>query len=185
MSAVVVFVDDAVRGWLPSVCAKDGVPTADRIVIHEQIGSSSLGLAWILLLLGPLGWVGLLLVAASRGRDEMLTVQVPLCDDDYGRLVMARRTRTAWVLAAVAAVLVWLVLSVVQVGNVTSGRGWVLAGLVAFAAFALGAIQAQWRLGRQQIGVGLDASRRWVTLSGVDSRFAAAVEAGRSRSDRS
>lgn len=28
-----VFVDDAVRGTLPEVCAKDGAPTTDRMVV--------------------------------------------------------------------------------------------------------------------------------------------------------
>jgi hypothetical protein len=92
MGTALVFVDDAVRGTLPAVCVKDGVPTADQLVMREQLGDrAGLGVLWLLLLAGPLGWLGLLIVATSRsGRGEVLTVQVPMSEPAYQRLRAAR-----------------------------------------------------------------------------------------------
>ncbi len=39
MAAVMVFVDDAVLGHLPSVCAKDGVSTDDRLTLTQNVGT--------------------------------------------------------------------------------------------------------------------------------------------------
>ena len=51
-----------------------------------------LGIAWLLLLGGPVGWLGLLLYAILR-REESLTVRLPYCDAAYNELVQARRMR--------------------------------------------------------------------------------------------
>src|SRR5687767_10420348 len=95
MASVTVFVDDAVRGELPRMCARDGVPTRDALSRHEEIGSrSGLGVAWLLLLAGPLGWLGLLVIALSKsGRGEHLHVELPMSDGAYQRLRQARRLR--------------------------------------------------------------------------------------------
>ena len=60
--------------------------------------------------------------------------------------------------------------------------GWLLAGavLVAGLAVAGAATVGQWR---ERVDVGLDASRRWVTLQGVHPAFARACEAARDRTD--
>jgi len=60
MSNVTVFVDDAVEGTLPAVCARDGVPTDSSLRRHDDVGDrAGLGVAWLLLLAGPIGWLGL------------------------------------------------------------------------------------------------------------------------------
>src|SRR5579872_339974 len=73
-----VFVDDAVLGHLPPVCVKDGIPTSDSLVLTENVGGrTGLGIAWLLLLVGPLGWLGLLILSASRQSGDILTVTLP------------------------------------------------------------------------------------------------------------
>ncbi|MGQ0830433.1 MAG: hypothetical protein ACT4OV_02030 [Microthrixaceae bacterium] len=188
MAEVTVFVDDAVRGTLPSVCVKDGVATADQLAVRDELfrdgDRAGLGVAWLLLLLGPLGWIGLLLMLISRGqRGEVLTVQVPMTEAAYQRLRAARRLgRNA------------LVVGVVSGGVAVMAAGSALgnADAIASRTFALlagltlvGAIVARFVADRRErnatIGVDLDASRRWVTLSRVHPAFAAACQAHHQR----
>jgi hypothetical protein len=75
MASVSVFVDDAVLGRLPNVCAKTGTPADVRQRIDQARGG--LGAAWLLLLLGPIGWV-VFLVVALTSRPEILTVRLPM-----------------------------------------------------------------------------------------------------------
>jgi hypothetical protein len=165
MASVEVFVDDAVRGRFPSVCAKTGEPAVgvQRIVSHF----GGLGLAWLLVLLGPFGWLLLLLIALSHRR-EVLTVRIPMsraaCDAERD-LIRARLL--AWLVAA---------------GAFFSGYARLLAvavpvpiwmGLAVAAACV--AVVLHVVLQFRQVGVRLDASRRWVTLSGVHPDFVTAV----------
>jgi hypothetical protein len=180
MGQVAVFVDDAVRGTLPAVCAKDGVPTTDQMVVQDELGDrAGLGVAWLLLLLGPVGWLGLLIMFVSRGgRGEVLTVRVPMSGPAYERIRSARRLR--WVALAVGvisgAMALWALAS--------SGSGDNLAaraiGLMAASAL-IGSIIALFtadiRTRRATVEVDLDASRRWVTLSRVHPAFVAACQA--------
>jgi hypothetical protein len=57
----------------------------------------------------------------------------------------------------------------------------VLAAAVGAATLVavVAGLVANYRIGRQTVGVDLDASRRWVTLRNVDPAFAAALAAGR------
>jgi hypothetical protein len=48
--------------------------------------------AWLLLLAGPLGWIGLLLVAATRRSAETLTVTLPYCEATDLRMERAVRS---------------------------------------------------------------------------------------------
>lgn len=173
MAQSVVFVDDAVLGRLPPVCVIEGVPTVDRATITQEVGSAtSLGIAWLLLVLGPIGWLGLLVIAALRGRGEVLTVNLPY---STGALARANRQIRSRRLAA-------LVLACSLVGGLISlsraRTQWKLLA-VALAVVGLAALveatAASMRLRRLTVGLGLDASRRWVTLSGVHPNFAAAV----------
>ncbi len=72
-----VFVDDAVQGDLPEVCVIDGVATSDHLRLSQEVGArAGLGVAWLLLLAGPLGWVGLLVLSIARsGRGEVLIIR--------------------------------------------------------------------------------------------------------------
>ncbi len=59
MARAMVFVDDAVLGRLPGVCAKTEVSTADHLVQTVPVdGGQGLGIAWLLVLAGPIGWLG-------------------------------------------------------------------------------------------------------------------------------
>src|SRR5690606_18299 len=131
MAAVTVFVDRAVQGDFPRVCVIDGIDTADTLTVHREIGGGeSLGLAWLLLLAGPLGWLGLLVVASYRsGRAEVLTIRLPYSAAAYARLQAARRQRRiGWGLVA---------------AGVVAGLSVAVAGLwPAFAALAIGAAVA-------------------------------------------
>lgn len=182
MAEIVVFVDDVVRGTLPRVCAKDGVPTTDCLTMrHDLSAPAGLGLAWLLLLAGPLGWLGLVLVASARGsRAEILTVQIPLSEAAYQRRLAARGLRRrALAVGAVGSLIVLLNLR----GLGSPGR-LALVGVVAAAVLvALGAhLLAERRLRAEQVDVELDASRRWVTLRRVHPAFVqACLDAERRR----
>lgn len=173
-----MFVDDAVRGTLPGVCAKDGTVTASGMTIREVLGDrAGMGLAWLLLLAGPFGWLGLFVISVARGgRREVLTVKVPLSDPAYERLRTARRMQTVWLTTALLAPLA--LLAVLTTLDDTSMRRAV--GLLAAAGLVVsvaGLLVNEARLRRARIGVDLDASRRWVTLSGVHPAFVEACRA--------
>jgi hypothetical protein len=176
MADVTVFVDRAVQGDLPRVCVIDGVDTADSLAVRQEIGDgASLGVAWLLLLAGPLGWIGLLVVALYRsGRAEVLTVRLPYSAAAYARLQEARRQRRiGWGLVA-AGIVAGLVVAVA--GLWTAFATLVIGAAVAAGAWGLVEVaRSWWRLPRLSVGVELDASRRWVTLRSVHPRFAAAT----------
>ena len=155
-----MFVDDAVLGLLPPVCTKKGTPTGSRLRVVEEVGRSNrLGILWLLVLAGPLGWL-VLLALASRDTGERLAVELPLSDAAYAELGAARSLLTGWA----------------QLG--TAGLVLVIgAGL----ATVVGTMVGEWRLGRASVGVSLDASRRWVTLDGVHPGFAGACREHRLR----
>jgi hypothetical protein len=173
MTEVVVFVDDAVRGDLPDICSKDGAPATGRFRIVTEVGRSNrLGIAWLLVFAGPLGWL-VLLFLLGRDSGEQLAVELPYCDHDYERFVAARRLRTRFVLAATAClVALALLLLLGQLGGLE---------VLLFFGVAVAALVAAWvaeqRMSQATVGVTLDASRRWVTLQPVHPDFARACEA--------
>jgi hypothetical protein len=170
MAEVVVFVDDAVRGQLPDICVKDGVPARGRLrVVHEVNRSNRLGILWLLVFAGPPGWLVLLLLAA-RNDGEQLAVELPYSDEAYERLRGTRRSRNVAVFVGVfGAVGLLLLTAWAQLG--TGGFALIL-GAVVGALIAIGV--AEDRLARATVDVQLDASRRWVTLRRVHPTFAAA-----------
>ncbi|MGI9023105.1 MAG: hypothetical protein ACR2HV_07735 [Acidimicrobiales bacterium] len=170
MASATVFVDDAVLGRLPGICAQDGVATTSRFRIVEEIGGSArLGILWLLILAGPLGWI-VLLFLAGRDSGEHLAVEVPYSQAAYDRFVKGRRLwKGAIVLGAVAVVgLLWLT-AWANLGT----AGALLAFVCLFAAMVTVLI-GQWRMSTNLVGVRLDASRRWVTLTNLHPAFAAA-----------
>ena len=180
MASVMVFVDDAVLGHLAPVCAKSGVDTPDHLIMTVPVGGNEgLGLAWLLVLAGPLGWLGLIALQLTR-RAETLTVRLPYCDAAYDALRRVRRTRRNVGIVMVAAFLLALL---VAIPGTFSAR----AGAAALGAISVGLltmyITETVHIRRSSVGVALDGSRRWVTLSRVDELFAApAREAQRTRS---
>lgn len=173
MAEVTVFVDDAVTGRLPGVCAKAGVPASGRLRIVQEIGRSNrLGILWLLLLMGPLGWIALLFLA-SRDAGERLAVEVPYSDSAYEMIVGARRLRNGALLVGALGAIGLLLLAVWA----HLGQAGVLLMLVVAASAIVAAGIAEWRLQRASVEVALDASRRWVTLRGVHPAFVAACQA--------
>src|ERR1700724_578944 len=96
MDDITVFVDDAVLGRLPPVCIKHGDATNDTVVQTEAVGSSGLGILWLLLLIGPIGWIAAFILSmTSSPRGERLTVRLPLCEEAFGRNRTARRFKAS------------------------------------------------------------------------------------------
>lgn len=160
MASVEVFVDDAVRGDLPYLCAKTGRP-ADGVQ-RMSVPVRTLGAAWLLVFVGPIGWI-VLAVLATRGGDR-LTVRLPWSHAAADAERSAARIRTMSLLVAAAAL----------IADVGLGPDVVL-GVVFLLAIAAA---AAWHLAVQfrRIGIDLDASGRWVILRGVAPEFADAVE---------
>ena len=170
MAEAMAFIDDAVTGSLPDICVKDGVPSSGRLRVAQEIGRSNrLGILWLLVLAGPLGWIALLILM-GRSSSEELVVRLPYSDDAYERYERARRRRRTAMAAAVLAIVSVLVLTV------WAGLG--AAGALILVAVTVGSVVVlcvlDYRLGAASVGVRLDASRRWVTLTGVHPAFAAA-----------
>ena len=179
MANVTVFVDDAVLCDLPDVCVIDGITTADTLTFRQQVGGSAgLGVAWLLILAGPLGWLGLAVIALFRQSAEYLTVTLPYSENVQLRRVQAERAR----LRATVVVFVAFLLAIVAVVQGSSGYDLVALGLAAFGAGALiSLVMHATRIHHLSVQLKLDASRRWVTLCGVSPEFALAVERRASR----
>ena len=166
MAAVSVFVDDAVRGRLPLVCAKTGEPADLVIRIQKPVGGGLFGAAWLLVFLGPPGWAALFLVAILGPGQEYLTVRIPETHASYHREKQLERFRLAALIAGIALPLCGMLLP----GNLLAL--WLALG----AAFLVAALSLHLVIQRQNIGISLDASRRWVTLTGVHPNFVDAVQ---------
>lgn len=170
MAEVTVFVDDAVRGTLPDVCAKDGVPATGRFRVTKEVGRSNrMGILWLLVLVGPLGWLALAYIL-FRDTGERLDVQLPYSDEALERFAAARRLRTR---AIGAAILGGMTLLLVAMWAHLGAPGLLIA-FVATVASLVVAVVADMRMEQGSVHVSLDASRRWVTLRGVHPAFAAA-----------
>ena len=170
MASATVFVDDAVLGRLPGICAQDGVATTSRFRIVEEIGGSArLGILWLLVLAGPLGWI-VLLFLAGRDSGDHLAVEVPYSEAAYDRFVKGRHLRNgAIALGAVAVIgILWLT------AWANLGGSGVLLVFVSLVSTTATALVGEWRMRSNLVGVSLDASRRWVTLTNLHPAFAAA-----------
>ena len=177
MAEAVVFVDDAVRGRLPSLCTKDGTPTTDWLRVHEGVGGNGgPGIAWLLLLAGPLGWLVLLAISVLRDRREVLHVELPYSEAAYQRMVAARRSLRIFGAVALASTGALAFGVVLRTAPVLPGRPLFLLLVVVACVGLVMTINASRRLDAASVGVSLDASRRWVTLSGVHPAFAAAAK---------
>lgn len=176
-----VFVDDAVLGRFPDVCAKTGGPADGTLELRDEIGGGArLGVLWLLVLAGPLGWLvllGLWLVLGTRG--EMLTVRVPLSERAFRERLSALRRETLALVVLGVALASLFVMVVVPVPGLGASVAMVRMLGLCLLALALVAAVAAWRASRVRaswsVAFTLDASRRWVTLDGVHDRFAARV----------
>ena len=164
MAALTVFVDEAVQGDFPSVCARTGRPS-DIVVQLERRQGGVGGAALLLILLGPLGWLVLAVLAVARP-GEPLVIRVPYTEAALAEDARYRRISLAAVTLGVAS----LVLAVVFHG-MSQGAVWLV---IAAASFVVG-LFFHVRAALAQVGVSLDASRRWVTLSNVHAHFVEAT----------
>ena len=174
MANVTVFVDDAVLGTVPRICVIDGVPTTDRLTVTEPIRrNNGLGLAWLLILAGPLGWLILLLIARVQQSGETLTVTLPYCEDAYRRRIQAERARLRATLVAVLSFVGGFIAAIQQ----TTDLRLLAAALVAVGCIGLAefVVQAR-RLDKLSVRLDLNASRRWLTLRGVSQEFVESMQ---------
>ena len=177
MATVTVFVDDAVLGRLPPVCVKDGTWTNDRLTYTQDVGGrTGLGVAWLLVLAGPLGWIGLFIIAATRPNNELLTVTLPFSEAAHLRLKQAQRAR-AQAMGVMVAALVAAFASLLF--RTTDFRLLALALAVVAAGALVKVIMETNRANKAVVRLSLDASRRWVTLSGVHPDFEATIQRDR------
>jgi hypothetical protein len=174
MAQVTVFVDDVVEGRLPPLCVKEGIPTEDRLTVHDAVGGSRLGFAWLLLLLGPLGWICLFIIAIVLPSTRSVTGRLPFSEFAYRRLVIAQRMRRIWIGATVVTGVLGFVVLVLSSGSSASVATSVALGAVALGSLVKAGLESrQARLALVQLQ--LDGSGRWVTIYGVHPDFASAV----------
>ena len=165
MATVRVFVNDAIRGELPLVCAKTGEPSDIMIRIRQGVGAGLPTLVWLLLLLGPLGLIGVAVLAMLLPGPEYLTVRIPETDESFEQ----ERQLERWRLAALGAGVFVPLIGVLLVRTLPAL--WLAAG----AGFLLAAAALHVTHWRQSIGVSIDVTRRWVTLTNVHPNFVEAV----------
>ena len=124
----------------------------------------------MLIFLGPLGWIILVLMGVLGTGREMLTVRIP-----YSReaIVLDRPWRRARFVAGTIA-LAGVVIAIT--GILPLGVSLVVAAIGTAVAFVCHCV-----LYLEGVDPKLDASRRWVTLSGVHPAFAAAVDEAATR----
>jgi hypothetical protein len=164
MASVEVFVDDAVRGHLPNICAKTGAPADGRLRVVESSGGLRFGL---LVLLGPLGWLALFVLLCVGSGRRTLTVRLPYSEAAVDRELRLVRMRLSSGVAAIGFVIFAVVVHSVPPLFLFSASLAAVAALIAAVAHV--------RLAWERVGISLDASHRWVTLSGVHPAFARAV----------
>lgn len=165
-ASVRVPVGDALVGRLPPVCVMTG-ERADGyapVVVPKR-----LGLAWALLLAGPLG-LAVLVALMPRLRTRYL-VRVPMSAAAFAQW-HTERVRRLWC--------GWLGALGIPVAFALRFLG-PLALLVAVASIGLLAValRAHWRIPWLVPSMSADPNGRWLTMRGVDPRFVAAVRSSR------
>lgn len=164
MAAIEVFVDDAVRGRLPNVCVKTGEKADGKFRIEQDAGGLNGG--WfLLLLLGPFGWIALAILSLTARR-SVLTVRLPYSEGAVDREV--RLSRARWVPVAVALLLGLAAL--VRLASIPRPVWWVGAAVAVVVAAIVHV-----RFVFTRVHIRLDASSRWITLSNVHPAFVQAV----------
>jgi hypothetical protein len=175
MGAVTVFVDDAVQGDLPMIGVTDGAPADGLSRIHLSIGGSS-GWAFLLIFLGPIGWIVLLAVLAFGGSSRQFMVRLPYTQEGLRReRARLRAAVTAGILMLASAVAWFVALVGPTPRSNTRETLMLLFGFVALGA-ACATVVLGWVYSSARPGIELDASGRWVTLRRVHPAFADACE---------
>src|ERR687892_2208842 len=172
MASVTVFVDDVVRGDFPPVCARTGLPATEIATIKVPVARPS-SAVWLLVLLGPVGWLILLILLGGGHQQEFLTVQLPYSQGSKDKFLTRRKDRNVAIVAGIVLAALSLALLPVAASPV-----WFLPAAIVFAV----AVWRHWQMNHDDVAITLDGSRRWVTLTRVADEFADAV---RSRGQRS
>lgn len=164
---VQVFVDDYVRGRLPPICAVTGEPTNH---FTRLATSSDLSPLWLVLIFfGPVGWAIFLAGALLESRRK-LEGMLPILPE-----IIQRRRRSVATSLGLFAVIVFCLLF----GFFVRSPEWWLPVAPMLAVSVIVAIvlliKSVFTAGRFPRAE-FDASRRWVTITGVHPRFAEAVE---------
>lgn len=174
MSTTAVFVDDAVQGHVPYICVKTGEPADGLHRIHKTIGGTS-GWAWLLIFLGPVGWLFLLAGLIFGGRSRQLLVRLPY---SYNALHREHSQFRATVVAGIGMVVSAVAMVIALTGPTPRSQVretviYLLIAATVCAAITTFVLAIRYSLCRP--GIELDASGRWVTLRGVHPNFARAV----------
>jgi hypothetical protein len=145
------------------------------------VGSGGLGLAWLLILLGPIGWAALVVVALARRPRGGIVVHVPYSPAATRRLLRTRRIERGAVVTVVG-------LMVVEIAVLLADPPWTEVAttllVVVIALAAATTVVSALQLVPLEVRARLDTSRRWVTLTNVGPAFAfAAWEQSRSHTD--
>ena len=169
-ASVTVFVDDYIHGRLPEICAVTGDPTPDQVRLRTNVARISQ--AWFLApFLGAIGWLALAL--AFAGTREVLEGWLPYSHDEARRRRSQRMTIAAGgVFGSIGALLLHIVFP-----------SDLLIWLAALAV--VGSVVAFVVMSTGEPRIGVDPSRRWVTIDRCHPSFAAAVEPSRRASSLS
>lgn len=158
--------DDALVGRLPPVCVMTGERAAGYA---PMVVPKRLGIAWALLLAGPIG-LAVLVALAPRLRTRYV-VRIPMSATAFDRwhTERARRLWCGWL----GAVGLPVALALRFLGP--------LALLVALAALGMLAValRAHWRIPWLAPTMSADPGGTWLTMRGVHERFAAVVRSPR------
>jgi hypothetical protein len=160
VARVAVRVVDFEDGALPRVCASSGDEATRLYRIrarHDPL--------WPLLLLfaGPIGWVAVLVISASVGRE--LHGYVPFSDAAHRRMVRSRQARMQVTVSA----LVGMVVTAFSLAVLGRGSAAVGVGIIGLLVAAVGGLAAMRPAG--SVGASLNPNSRTVDLSGVSRRF--------------
>ncbi len=167
MASVTAFVDDVVLGSLPPVCAKTGAPSDGRAPVSATVGGPSVW-AFLLVFLGPVGWLVLFIMALSGGGGETLHGWIPMTEAAFERVLARRRAVKVALVVSLAGVVAFV--ASIRVGlSPLPSLAVVIGGLVAAAA-------ASFAADRGHVSLRLDGSRRWVAIDGVHPAFVTAVQ---------
>lgn len=156
-----VFVDDYATGRLPGVCVVTGEPTADQVRLRTNVSTTS-AVWWLLVLLGPIGW--LVLLAVINSSRSYVEGWLPYSHAE------ARRRRAMW-----RSSLIWFGATIVGLLLLSAGLNSGLLGGVAVVVLVAGLVTLAIRQRGEPL-VSLDASGRWVTFNRVHPAFVTAVE---------
>lgn len=161
---VQVFVDDFVRGDLPSVCAVTGEPTKHRKRLRASVDASPLWL--VLVFFGPPGWAVIFLAAVLLDHRKIDGL-IPVAPDSVLRY--QRNTMISILLLGAGVALVLIALF--SLGDVLPFGGTIWVGLAVVGGFLVRTLFMAGRFPKAHP----DGSRRWITIKGVHPNFAAAV----------